>query len=144
MTAQDVGGHVYKIPARLAYEAMVDDPAYSGNTTRIFDASVFEDAVEKGGSGAAIDSKIRIRMKGALGPQPTTEARTAQANDQQEGDRGFTDGPRLDARGGNHDPRRRILDKFANPKDCPASLDVRRAPPAMVVRMISTSPSGAT
>ncbi len=34
-----LGGKVHKIPARLCYEGMADDPAYAGATVRIFNAS---------------------------------------------------------------------------------------------------------
>jgi hypothetical protein len=34
-----MGGKVHKIPARVCYESMADDPAYSGATVRVFNAS---------------------------------------------------------------------------------------------------------
>jgi hypothetical protein len=33
------GGHAYKIPARLCYESLPDDPAYSGSAIRLFNAA---------------------------------------------------------------------------------------------------------
>lgn len=62
MTAQNVGGHVYKIPARLCYESLTDDTNYTGSTVRQFDAdSCYSSASAGSSTGGSMDVQDHSR-----------------------------------------------------------------------------------